>query len=203
MKLRGSIICCFLLQFSNLVQKQYTFYNIIVVCIHARLDILSTPTPGVIWLMSTWPGIVQYTEVWFSDTCYYYHYLFIAIICFHIVISKGGRSAIAWLIGIGLFEANAIQFGLDQILEAPTPKLISFIHWYYNWSQHIGELVVFYIGYISYFTTLEECLMSKSRNNNCIDSRVSGNTSCYNSCTGSLLFIFHNFFIRQFCDVAD
>ena len=26
--------------------------------------------------------------------------------------------------GVGLFEANAIQFGLDQLLEAPTPKLI-------------------------------------------------------------------------------
>ena len=33
--------------------------------------------------------------------------------------------------GLGMFEANAIQFGLDQLLEAPTPKLISFIHWYY------------------------------------------------------------------------
>ena len=32
--------------------------------------------------------------------------------------------------GVGLFEANAIQFGLDQLLEAPTPKLIAFIHWY-------------------------------------------------------------------------
>ena len=36
----------------------------------------------------------------------------------------------------GLFQANALQFGLDQLLEAPTPKLIAFIHWYYwthNW----------------------------------------------------------------------
>ena len=40
-------------------------------------------------------------------------------------------------------EANAIQFGLDQLLEAPTPKLISFIHWYY-WSQNVAGLVVFY-----------------------------------------------------------
>ena len=37
---------------------------------------------------------------------------------------------IVYIIGLGLFEANAIQFGLDQLLEAPTPKLISFIHWY-------------------------------------------------------------------------
>ena len=48
------------------------------------------------------------------------------------------------VIGVGLFEANAIQFGLDQLLEAPTPKLISFIHWYY-WSQNVAGLVVFYV----------------------------------------------------------
>ena len=51
--------------------------------------------------------------------------------------------AIIGIVGLGLFEANAIQFGLDQLLEAPTPKLISFIHWYY-WSQNVAGLVVFY-----------------------------------------------------------
>ena len=45
------------------------------------------------------------------------------------------------VVGIGLFEANAIQFGLDQLLEAPTSKLIAFIHWYY-WSQSVGQLII-------------------------------------------------------------
>ena len=49
---------------------------------------------------------------------------------------------IVYIIGLGLFEANAIQFGLDQLLEAPTPKLISFIHWYY-WSQNVAGLILF------------------------------------------------------------
>ena len=44
---------------------------------------------------------------------------------------------------VGLFEANAIQFGLDQQLEARTPKLIAFIHWYY-WTQNAVQLVVMY-----------------------------------------------------------
>ena len=52
-------------------------------------------------------------------------------------------STLTVYIGIGLFEANAIQFGLDQLLEAPTPKLISFIHWYY-WSQNVAGLIAFY-----------------------------------------------------------
>ena len=45
---------------------------------------------------------------------------------------------------VGLFEANGIQFGLDQLLEAPTPKLIGFIHWYY-WTQNAVQLVVMYL----------------------------------------------------------
>ena len=45
---------------------------------------------------------------------------------------------------VGLFEANAIQFGLDQLLEAPTPKLIAFIHWYY-WTHNAVQLVVTYL----------------------------------------------------------
>ena len=47
--------------------------------------------------------------------------------------------------GVGLFEANAIQFGLDQLLEAPTPKLIAFIHWYY-WTHNAVQLVATYLG---------------------------------------------------------
>ena len=61
------------------------------------------------------------------------------------------KTVIVWIImflvysvGLGLFQANAIQFGLDQLLEAPTPKLIAFIHWYY-WAQNVGSLAFFYI----------------------------------------------------------
>ena len=46
--------------------------------------------------------------------------------------------------GVGLFEANALQFGLDQLIEAPTPKLIAFIHWYY-WTHNVVQLVAMYI----------------------------------------------------------
>ena len=43
-----------------------------------------------------------------------------------------------------MYEANAIQFGMDQMLEASSRKLSSFIHWYY-WSLHLGPLIIFYI----------------------------------------------------------
>ena len=55
-----------------------------------------------------------------------------AIIDLHSVIVEYGGYTIGFIIGIGLtigiglFEANAIQFGLDQLLEAPTSTV--------NWS---------------------------------------------------------------------
>ena len=52
-------------------------------------------------------------------------------------------AGILHIVGIGFFEANAIQFGLDQLLEATTQQLKGFIHWYY-WSQNVGHLMTFY-----------------------------------------------------------
>ena len=63
-------------------------------------------------------------------------------------------SVVIVTIAIALFESNAIQFGLDQLLEAPTPKLISFIHWYY-WSHNVAGLGVFSIYYSAYFAGIE------------------------------------------------
>ena len=62
--------------------------------------------------------------------------------------------------GVGLFEANALQFGLDQLLEAPTPKLIAFIHWYY-WTHNAVQLVVMYftIGWLP----IEKTIRASSR----------------------------------------
>ena len=48
------------------------------------------------------------------------------------------------IIGFGMYEANAIQFGMDQMLEASSEQLSSFIHWYY-WSLHLGPLLIFYV----------------------------------------------------------
>ena len=63
----------------------------------------------------------------------------------HTALAVSAIPLIAWITtGVGLFEANAIQFGLDQLLEAPTPKLIAFIHWYY-WTQNVVQLVVMYL----------------------------------------------------------
>ena len=48
------------------------------------------------------------------------------------------------IISAGMFEANAIQFGMDQMLEASSKQLSSFIHWYF-WCAHIGATVMIYL----------------------------------------------------------
>ena len=57
----------------------------------------------------------------------------VQIICIVLVISS-----------IGLFEANAIQFGMDQLLEASSTQLSQFIPWYF-WFMHLGQPIVFFV----------------------------------------------------------
>ena len=52
--------------------------------------------------------------------------------------------AVPSVVGTGMSEANIIQFGLDQLLESPTHRLIAFIHWYYV-SLTAGKLLTYYV----------------------------------------------------------
>ena len=63
--------------------------------------------------------------------------------------------------GFGLYESNAIQFGMDQMLEASSEELSSFIHWYY-WSVHLGQLIIFYI-LTTVITYLQNCKVHLDR----------------------------------------
>ena len=49
----------------------------------------------------------------------------------------GLLSFMPMIVGLGIFEANAIQFGMDQLLEESSEKISTFIHWYY-WSIGVG-----------------------------------------------------------------
>ena len=135
MKLHGSlivIICCFLFQFSNLAQKRYifslgnSFNDIFVVCIQ-----------GLMFLV--YPLLGHLADVYLTRyrtlKCGFVILviglvllsLFLAISLFleyvEIFIGNAGTIVIGVLlgilgfaitVGIGLFEANAIQFGLDH-----------------------------------------------------------------------------------------
>ena len=71
-------------------------------------------------------------------------------------LAKSILNAIVLLVGIGglgIYEANAIQFGLQQLMEASSEKLSAFIHWYY-WCIQLGSLITYYVTFLAvlYFT---------------------------------------------------
>ena len=49
---------------------------------------------------------------------------------------------LAIVLSLGFFQANAIQFGMDQLSEGSSYQLSSFIHWYY-WSNYVGHFVLY------------------------------------------------------------
>ena len=57
------------------------------------------------------------------------------------------------IVGKGMFESTVIQFGTDQMIEASSNQLSTFIHWYY-WSLYIGNICIDIIitGVASYFS---------------------------------------------------
>ena len=70
-----------------------------------------------------------------------------------VVIAVEGISMFICLIAMGSFESTAIQFGMDQMLEASSDQLSTFVNWY-NWSCIIGQVVSAYImaGVLEYFS---------------------------------------------------
>ena len=70
----------------------------------------------------------------------------------------GELSIIISLFGLGLFQSTAIQFGMDQMLEASSGQLSTFIHWYF-WSSFCGRLIIEYI-LIGIFAYYSQCTTS-------------------------------------------
>ena len=181
MKLRGSllvIVCCLVVELCNFIQKEYLLFSI---SINDRN--LSLAFQGVLFLL--YPLVGHLTDVYLTryrslissygilifTACAAVVYSGIdlaASIIWKIGIFHHGKTAVLWIIifivysvGLGLFEANAIQFGLDQLLEASTPKLIAFIHWYY-WAQNVGSLALFYVTGSGFIISEEIDLMTNA-----------------------------------------
>ena len=58
-----------------------------------------------------------------------------------------------FVLGIGGFQSNAVQFGLDQLLDASSEELSLFLHWFV-WTEYIGDLFPHGIATISYCHSL-------------------------------------------------
>ncbi len=59
----------------------------------------------------------------------------------------GTLVALLLITGFTGFQANAVQFGLDQLLEASSEELSVFLHWYV-WTDDVGTLLSHLIGAI-------------------------------------------------------
>ena len=57
------------------------------------------------------------------------------------------------IVSLSMFEANAIQFGMDQLLEASSEQLSSFIHWYY-WFSQAGRMAFGYVNFLLAMTVV-------------------------------------------------
>ena len=142
MKLRGFllvIVCCLVVEFCNLIQQDY---EILGIRLNVRVAVLATQ--GISFLL--YPFVGHLTEVHLTRyrslkwsfgilifaLCATIGYIGIDIAVsnlWKIVIFHHKETGFVWIIiyvvfviGLGLFQANAIQFGLDQLLEAPTPN---------------------------------------------------------------------------------
>ena len=153
MKLRGSllvIVCCLVMEFCNFNKKGYLIVatgNLNTISFIILLGLLFLLYPLMGHLTDVY--LTRYRSLKWSfgflilaacmGAIYVGFLIAISIIeKFHVFQPSHAYLyvmaviiIIIYIIGLALFQANAIQFGLDQLLEAPTPKLIAFINWYY------------------------------------------------------------------------
>ena len=153
---------CFVLLSCFLIHLQLAFSSSWIITIMKKnLQLVFNMFAGVLYLL--YPTIGLLAEVclsnfkmikcsfaaWFLST-----FLMLITAIFSMTISPyfsegllqstcGVLFLVTGLAGLGMYEANAIQFGMDQMLEASSEQLSSFIHWYF-WCVHTGPLIVFY-----------------------------------------------------------
>ena len=166
MKLRGSlfvIVCCLVVEFCNVTRQKY----IILFSENLIFNISLFSGLGLLFLL--YPLVGHLTDVYLTryrslvcsfgflilfaclSTVYLSFAIAISVMKSHVFQPSHAYFYainvivfLVYIIGLGLFQANGIQFGLDQLLEASTSKLIAFIHWYY-WAQNVGSLAFFYV----------------------------------------------------------
>ena len=72
-------------------------------------------------------------------------------------------STVLSVAGLGMYEANAIQYSLHQMIEASSETLSSFIHWYY-WCSIITPVLGYYSFFLSMFIMMR-CMMEFEERN--------------------------------------
>ena len=86
------------------------------------------------WILFVCNGILSILSILVStDTIMFYR---------HNSVGIGGLLIFSVaIVGKGMFESTVIQFGTDQMIDASSNQLSTFIHWYY-WSLYIGNVCI-------------------------------------------------------------
>ena len=163
------VLCCALLHMSLIgsdiaLRHTVSMNGVILFSVSQAVSCLLYPLLG--WMADVY--FTRYKFVLLSFTTMILGSVVMAIAAVSIMMFPQLRSVlysipaltiIICFIGIGLFESTAIQFGMDQMLEASSDKLSTFIHWYY-WSSKLGNLVIIYIGYAVILYFQNNCLIA-------------------------------------------
>ena len=143
----------------------------------------------ILMAVSSIPILITST-VWFIGTVYSLwpqnHYIVIVIEVPFIMIG---------ILSVGMFEANAIQFGMDQMFEASSKQLSSFIRWYF-WCAHIGATLMIYL-------VIGVCLYGFNCKVNNTDFNILSDKifvfSCWIALLSSLMYSATSFYNRHHC----
>ena len=69
------------------------------------------------------------------------------------VITAIAIAIILFMFGFTGFQANVVQFGLDQLLDSPSEDLSTFLHWFV-WTDYVGNLIIRILALLTPCTTL-------------------------------------------------
>ena len=164
------VLCCLLIHvtfvgFDSVVYHTAWPSTILVYCLSQAVAYLLYPVLGYVADVH----FTRYKFVFFSFVTVIVASVLIIIGSVFLITNNGGLPLTLFaglavavnLIGMGFFESTAIQFGMDQMLEASSDQLSRFIHWYY-WSSNIGPAVFFLleVGTFGFFSLCTRNLQS-------------------------------------------
>lgn len=66
----------------------------------------------------------------------------------HLFYGISGIYILILLLGLSGFQSNAVQFGLDQLMDAPSKDLSLFLHWFV-WTIDLGQMIAHVIGAVA------------------------------------------------------
>ena len=63
----------------------------------------------------------------------------------YFIVTVGVVAMLAFVVGFSGFQANIVQFGLDQLPDASSENLSLFLHWFV-WTNYIGKLLIWLLA---------------------------------------------------------